>query len=65
MTTTRENGGVVTQSQIDRAVRAHERLMKAWPELPKWREKKLDEWAAEGEPDHTVKSDVEKTGSIR
>lgn len=55
--TTFQSGGHFTPSQIDRAVRAHERLMRTWPELLEWRQIKQQELEARGQ---TIFTDVKK-----
>ena len=54
--------GNFTQSQIDRAIASHKRLMRAWPDLPAWRQKKLEELMAGGRSINDLGSDIAKAG---
>jgi len=57
ITEQRRNGGEVSQAQFDQCARAHDRLLKAWPELLDWRSKKWKEVVDQGRG-----FDIEKAG---
>ncbi|HET6978678.1 MAG TPA: Hsp70 family protein [Pyrinomonadaceae bacterium] len=61
ITEQRRNGGEVLQAQFDQCARAHDRLLKAWPELLDWRSKKFKEVVEQGRTEFDI-SDIEKAG---
>ena len=56
-------GGEASPRRLEEAMHAHARLLRTWPELPHWRQKKQEEWAAERKHMGNLDiSDIEQAG---